>query len=285
MKILGLVLSMVLILTGCNRDRAGDSSDGPDGRDATDASPTATAEAESAGPDAAPAQGPSPAAPPAQAAQGKPLESQAVQPAAAGSYIYDETGTRSFGGCGPDGPPPSPTSLRIDPANGDRQQGIRDRRSADGQGMVVTTILEYRTDGIYLVYLRQEQQTPAGPSVSEFEPTPPVLAMPARPTQGQSWQFSLTSKDEKIQVEASNTIEALDEEVAAGGGTAKGTRVKRTTRATGQSILGPIDITENAVSWVASRLIVKEVSDSSGTVGTCRIQSHIEAVIRSTSPS
>ena len=285
MKLLGLVLSMVLMLTGCNRDRAGDTSNGRDGSDAIGASPTATAEAESPGPDAEPAQGPSPAAPPAQAAQGKPLESQAVQPAAPGSYLYDESGTRSFGGCGPDGPPPSPTSLRIDPANGDRQQGIRDRRSADGQGMVVTTILEYRTDGVYLVYLRQEQQTPAGPSVNEFEPNPPVLAMPARPTQGQSWQFSLTSKDGKIQVEASNTIEALDEEVAAAGGSTKATRVRRTTRATGQSILGPIDITENAVSWVASRLIVKEVSDSSGTVGTCRIQSHVEAVIRSTSPS
>lgn len=285
MKVLGLVLSMVLMLTGCNRDRTADNSDRPDGSDATVASPTATAEAESPGSDAAPAQGPSPAAPPPQAAQGKPLQSEAVQPAAPGSYLYDESGTRSFGGCGPDGPPPTPTSLRVDPANGDRQQSVRDRRSPEGQGMVVTTVLEYRSDGTYLVYLRQEQQTPAGPSVSEFEPNPPVLALPARPTKGQSWQFSLTSKDGKIQVEASNTIEALDEEVAAGGGRPKATRVKRTTRATGQSILGPVDITENAVSWVASRLIVKEVSDSSGTVGTCRIESHIEAVIRSTSPS
>lgn len=226
----------------------------------------------------------SPSAPPPQATQGKPLEPQAVQPAAPGSYLYDETGTRTFGGCGPDGPPPSPSSFKVDPASGNRQQGVRDRRGSDGQGQVITTILEYRTDGVYLAYLKQEQQTPAGPAITEFEPNPPVLAMPAKPTQGQSWQFSMTSKDGKVKSDTTNTIEALEEEVGTGGGNVRATRVRRTTRATGQTILGAVDLTDNTVSWVGSRIVVKEVSDVSGTVGTCRIQSHIESVIRSTNP-
>lgn len=278
---------MVLVLLIGAAAGCGDDENRTESRRGDKATPTETATNSAEGSTQGPGAGAgavSPAAPPPQATHGKPLEPQAVQPAAPGSYLYDESGTRTFGGCGPDGPPPSPTSFKVDPASGNRQQGVRDRRGSDGQGQVITTILEYRTDGVYLAYLKQEQQTPAGPAITEFEPNPPVLAMPAKPTKGQSWQFSMTSKDGKVKSDTTSTIEALDEDVGTGGGNVKGTRVRRTTRAIGQTLLGSVDITDNTVSWVGSRIVLKEVSDVSGTVGTCRIESHIEAVIRSTNP-
>jgi hypothetical protein len=224
-------------------------------------------------------------------AAGGALAAGAIQPTAPGNYSYNETGQNSFT-CPPTPaqtqPAPSPTGLKVDSANGNRQRSVRDRRASNGQGIVITQDYEFRPDGIYLVYLRQEQSTPVGTDTSEFEPNPPVLVLPKSPKQGQSWAFTLTSKDGRIKVEISNTIETPEENVTvANGSTSPSVRLKSTRHATGASNLGQIDITENATIWASlrDRLIPKQISDVNGTVGTCTTSGHVEQLINSTSPS
>ena len=285
MRRLGAVsFCLVLLVAGCGDKKAATSSKksptpsvaaspSPSPQPAAAASPTRAAQGR-----AAPA-----------AAPGAPLQSGSLQPTAPGNYSYNESGQATLN-CGTPQtqPAPSPTSLRIDPANGNRQRSVRDRRRPNGQGIVITQDFEFRPDGFYLAYLHQQQSTPIGSDTSEFEPNPPVLAMPRSPKQGQSWNFSLTSKDGRIKVDISNTVEAVEEGVTlANGTTAPASRVKSNRHATGQSNLGGIDITENTTLWVSlrDRLIVKQISDTNGTVGVCTTTSHIEELISSTTPS
>lgn len=223
--------------------------------------------------------------------KGSPLAPDALRPADPGRYTFDETGIRKLG-CAPDEKPATPTTLDADPADTDRQQSVRDQRyPSDGHGTVSSSVLEFRKDGVYLAHLRQEQTFPllGGPFVTEFEPSPPVLVFPADPKAGQTWSFTLKSKDGKVTVESSNTLESVSDAVPLGGGaTIAAMKVRGTSHITGQSQLGPLDITDRTVTWISvqARLIVKTIADTSGTAGTCRFDgTHIEAVVRSTTPA
>lgn len=222
--------------------------------------------------------------------KGSPLAPDALRPADPGRYTFDETGIRKLG-CVPDEKPATPTTLDVDPADGDRQQSVRDQRyPSDGHGVVGSSVLEFRKDGVYLAHLRQEQTFPLlGTFVTEFEPSPPVLVFPADPKAGQTWSFTLKSKDGKVTVESSNTLESVSDGVPLGGGAnIQAMKVRGTSHITGQSELGPLDITDRTVTWISvqARLIVKTIADTSGTAGTCRFDgTHIEAVVRSVTPA
>jgi hypothetical protein len=275
-----------LVAAGCGDKKASTSSKkSPAPTTAATASPPPAPAAAAASPARSAAQGRSAPA----AAPGAPLQSGSLQPTAPGNYSFNESGEATIN-CGTPQtqPAPSPTSLKVDAANGNRQRSTRDRRRSNGQGIVIIQDFEFRPDGFYLAYMHQQQSTPIGNDTSEFEPNPPVLAMPRSPKGGQSWQFSLSSKDGRIKVDVSNTVEAVEEPVTlANGSTAPASRVKSTRHATGQSNLGAIDITENTTLWVSlrDRLIVKQISDTNGTVGVCTTNSHIEELISSTTPS
>jgi hypothetical protein len=287
-KVLASMAVLALLAVGCDRTTESQEAEispvpspiqqeeSPD----PGGSPEPAAEGEGA----AGRQASSPAPPPKRSA---PLAAQAVRPPAPGAYLYDEEGTRSAGTCGEDGPPPTPTALDVQRGNGSRQRTVWDRTDGN-DGMVVTTDLQYRPDGIFLLYLHQEQKTAVGPVTSEFQPSTPPLVMPAQPRASQRWSFTLKSKDGKLTVEVTNTIESVSERVRLGSGEAvDAVRIFRRSHARGQSLLGNVDLVEESRVWVApaARLQVRSVSDTSGTVGTCQIESHIETTLRSTKPS
>jgi hypothetical protein len=250
----------------------------------------------SASTSAAPAAQPSPTKAATQGKSGAPaaapggaLAAGAIKPTAPGGYSFNESGQATLN-CGTpqSQPAPSPTSLKVEGANGNRQRSVRDRRGSNGQGVVITQDYEFRTDGIYLAYLHQQQTTPIGQDSSEFEPNPQPLVLPKSPQGGQNWTFTLTSKDGRIKVDINNTIEAPEETVTVGnGGTSPAVRIRSVRHATGTSNLGNIDITETTTLWASlrDRLVVKQISDTNGTVGVCTTTSHIEELINSTTPS
>ena len=283
---LALLAIVSLIATGaCGKKKAASSTKSPKPTPTASAaaSPTAAAQASPTAKGAQPKGGaPAPA-------PGGALPAGAIQPTAPGSYSFNEAGQATLN-CGTPQTQqaPSPTSLKVEGANGNRQRSVRDRRGSNGQGLVITQDYEFRTDGIYLAFLHQQQSTPIGQDSSEFEPNPPVLVLPKSPQAGQTWGFSLTSKDGRIKVDVSNTIESPEETVTVGNGkTSPAVRVRSMRHATGQSNLGQIDITETATLWASlrDRLVVKQISDTKGTVGVCTTTSHIEELINSTTPS
>lgn len=288
-KILALVALLALIAAGCDRTPESEEvltspSPSPTAGEEQDRETAESPEPGEGGQGGAARPASSPAPPPRRPA---PLAAEAVKPPAPGTYTYDEEGTRSSGTCGEDGPPPTPTSLTVRAASGSTQRTVWDRTEGN-DGLVVTTDLQYRRDGIYLLYLHQEQRTPVGPVANEFEPSTPPLAMPAQPRASQRWSFTLKSKDGKVTVEVTNTIEAVSEKVRLPSGeTVDAVRIFRRSHARGQSLLGNVDLVDESRVWVAPavRLQVRSVSDTSGTVGTCKIESHIETTLRSTRSS
>lgn len=284
---LAVLAIVALISTGaCGKKKNASTTKSPTPSPAASAAASPTAAAQ-ASPAAKGTKGKSSGAP--APAPGGALAAGAIQPTAPGSYSYNESGQSSLSCPAPQSQAaPSPTGLKVDAANGNRQRSVRDRRGPNAQGVVITQDYEFRADGIYLVYLRQEQSTPIGTDTSEFEPNPPALVLPKSPKSGQSWAFSMTSKDGRIKVDISNTIEAPEETVTvANGGTTPAVRLRSTRHATGQSNLGQIDITETATIWASlrDRLIAKQISDVNGTVGTCTTTGHVEQLINSTTPS
>lgn len=277
----------VLLLSACKGEETTKKTTSSPGATATSSDGESPEAAKSAGPGSGAGKLATPSSLPA---KGQALQPEDVRPADPGTYSFDESGVRKVTGCAPDEPPATPSTLRVDPADGDRQHSIRDQRYSDGHGIVSNNVLEFRTDGVYLVQVKQTQTFPLlGTFTSEFEPSPPVQVFPANPKVGETWKFTMKSKDGKVNVESSNTLESSGEKVALGGGeNLQSARIKGTTHVTGESPLGPMDFTENTTTWVSieARLIVKTISDASGSVGTCRLDgTHIEAVLRSTTPS
>ncbi|MGH9196155.1 MAG: hypothetical protein ACRD1T_10495 [Acidimicrobiia bacterium] len=288
LRLMALFAAALLILSACNRGEekktaTGDKKSSSPGASVEPAggTPSPTAGAAGAGGQTA-----APPAPPKQ--QASPLAAAALKPIAPGNYVYDETGNRKLGGCGTDGPPPTPTSLKVEPANGSVQRTIREQTSSQG-GDVTTTDFEFRTDGIYLIYFHQEMRSPLGSRTNEFKPDPPALVFPTKPTVGKSWDYNFSSSDGNAKFDIKITIEALDQPVKIGDGReVKAVKMLRETHATGSSPqFGNFDFTDKTQSFLNTdtRLIVKEISDAAGTAGTCKIETHREAVIRSTNPA
>ena len=181
-----------------------------------------------------------------------------------------------------DQPAPTPVTLTVDPAQGNRQRSVRDQGDQGGRS---TSVLEYRADGVYLVSLSQEQP---GFGTLDFEPPQPVLALPATPTDGQRWQYVLVSKDGKYKADTTNVVEASRDQVRMGNGkTVAAVRVRSDAHITGSSTFGPVDLTATLTSWASPelRLIPKDVTDTKGSVGACKIDGHVEAVLRSGTPA
>lgn len=202
-------------------------------------------------------------------------------PATPGTYTLDNKGATHIRGCfSSDRPAPTPTPMRVDPPAGTRQQ-FAVGTSPD----TMTTILEFRADGAYLVMLRIEQ-----PQLGtiQFDANPPVLAVPARPTAGTSWKFTLVSNDGKYTAATTNRIEAVDQPVALGdGSTVTTSRLKRDVTLTGQSSFGRVNLRLITVEFddLAHSLIAKSIADTDGTVGACKVTGHVESTLRSTTPA
>ena len=208
----------------------------------------------------------------------------ATGPARPGQYLFDEKGLIKTLGClTSNQQPPSPSRLNVAPPNGNRQQIDRDQ-SGPGIGSITNLVLEYRDDGAYLVSLKQSMSVAGQSVVFDFEANPPVLTIPSRPRPGQTGGFTLTSRDGQVKIEASSRVEGLNEPVTLGSGAAANAhRLVTTSRITGTSSQGSLNVTVQRVSWYSpeSHLEIKESTDTSGTVGLCRVDFHIESLARS----
>lgn len=119
---------------------------------------------------------------------------------------------------------------------------------------------------------------------SDFQPVPPVLAVPARPQPGQGWGFMLVSTDGQVRINTSNRVESPSEPVTLGqGSVVNAVKIFTTAHVTGTSPQGSLDFTIRRTTWYArdQHLEVKEVTDTSGRVGLCTIDFHVEALARS----
>jgi hypothetical protein len=216
--------------------------------------------------------------------RGAPLESGSVRPTRSGTYTFDNVGTTKLRTCFTyDYPTPASSTLKVDPPNGNRQQAVLANDDA-----TTTTVLEYQEGGIHLAFLRQEQPTPSGDFVTEFEPVPPVLAVPASPAVGQAWSFTLVSKDGQVTTETTRRIEAVDDRVTLGDGrTMAAVRIRTDARIQGESPFGPLDLRLVSVSHQSGelRLLLRDVTDTTGKVGLCDYDSHVESTLRSSTPA
>ncbi|MGH2772553.1 MAG: hypothetical protein ACRDIU_05390 [Actinomycetota bacterium] len=205
-------------------------------------------------------------------------------PGRPGAYLFDETGFARIKGCLPlEQPAPNPTKLRVDPPAGNFQRVERDQMNAQGQGAITIADLEYRPDGIHIVYLKQSQTLLLAALPAEFRPADPPLLLPARRNLGQTWSYTLTSTDGQITADFQNVVESVGETVNfSRSGSASADRVKTTTRITGQSTQGSLDLTRTQVSWFARDpgFQVKEVVDLTGRIGLCEAEGHSEALIQ-----
>ena len=147
----------------------------------------------------------------------------------------------------------------------------------------MTAIVEFRPDGIYLVYLSQSEGILVVSTI-EFEPDKPVLFLPGRRSAGQAWSFSMTSKDGKVTVHSNNSIEQTGETISTSAGQARTTdKVRTVSHVTGQSAEGPFDVTTNAAAWYDPSVgfQIKEQSHTDGTMGPgCKVTSDLVALIQ-----
>lgn len=228
--------------------------------------------------------------------KGSPLAEGSLKPTAPGKYSADAAGVRKFRDpatsqpCFADDHPISPFATTVFAPDGGRQGSYGEARYESGFAVQTSTVLEFAPTGVSLVRLRQVQYFPGGlfpPFEAEFEPPQPVRVFPANPKAGETWSFHLDSKDNKVHVDSSNKVDGLSDDVALSSGSVKGVRLKGTSHVTGESPLGPLDLTDTTTTWVSVelRLILKTIADSTGTVGTCKVDgSHLETTLRSTSP-
>ncbi|CAN5832049.1 hypothetical protein BH23ACT12_BH23ACT12_09350 [soil metagenome] len=246
-------------------------------------SPSVPAPSPSAAPaPPAPAPRPAPAPPPPPA----PAPAQPVTgPAAPGQYIFDESGQVGTQGClVANQPPPTPTRLNVGPVNGNRQTLDRDQTGSGTVGSVSNLTLEYREDGAYVVSLRQEQRVNGQVLAFDFQTPNPQRLIPAFPQVGDTGGFSLTSSNGQVRVDAGSTVEAVNENVTLGqGATLKTVRIRTTSTIGGVSPQGSLNLQVTRTSWysVDKHIEVKDVTDTTGTVGLCRVNFHVESLARS----
>lgn len=236
-------------------------------------------------PPPSPAPAPAEPAPPPPAPQGsEPQGPPATGLAPQGTYIFDQSGSVSTSGCLTSVQEvPDTVRLSVYGPEGSRQRIVRDNLNATSVESELDLTLEYREDGAYLVSLRQSQTVALQTLEFEFRAEPPVRLIPAYPQAGETLQFNLTSPDGRVHMDSTVTVEALSEQVRLGRGAAlPAHRIRTVSKVTGTSSQGSLDVTLNRVTWYApsNHLEIKDSTDIDGTVGLCRVDSHVESLAR-----
>jgi hypothetical protein len=290
-RLLAAVIALVLLAAcGGGEDPAGEAT--PTESASPTESPSASPEAPS--PSAPPSPSPSPtrsaaprpAPPPPPGPAPAPAAAQpATGPAAPGQYVFDETGQIGTQGClVANQPAPTPTRLNVGGVNGNRQQLDRDQTGSGSVGSVSNIVLEYRDDGAYIVSLRQEQRVNGQVLAFDFQAPSPQRLIPAFPRVGETTSFALTSTNGQVRVDANSTVEAVNENVTLGQGAAlRSVKLRTTSNISGTSPQGSLNLQVTRTSWYAvdKHIEVKDVTDTTGTVGLCRVNFHVESLARS----
>ena len=286
-----VALLVVVLLAACGGEEEPARRATP--TESASASPTATAtpSPESPSPSASapaspPAAPPRPAPPrPAPAPAPAPAAAQpATGPASPGQYIFDESGAIRTEGCLiANQPPPTPTRLNVGPVNGNRQQLDRDQTGSGTVGSISNILFEYREDGAYVVSLRQEQRVNGQVLAFDFQAPNPQRLIPAFPNVGDTGGFSLTSTNGQVRVDAGSTVEAVGENVTLGqGGSTRTIKLRTTSTIGGVSPQGSLNLQVTRTSWYSmdKHIEVKDITDTTGTVGLCRVNFHVESLAR-----
>ena len=205
-------------------------------------------------------------------------------PAPPGQYVFDDAGWIRTQGClMANQAPPTPTRLNVGAVNGNRQQIDRDQTGSGNFGSITNAVFEYREDGLYLASLRQEQRVNAQTLVFDFQANPPSRILGAFPRPRDTGGFTLTSSDGRVRIDAGITVEAVDEPVTlVEGAVVRTVRLRTNSMITGTSPQGSLNLNVTRVSWYAidRHLEVQDVTDTTGTVGLCRVNSHVESRAR-----
>ena len=112
--------------------------------------------------------------------------SQALRPAAPGTYRYDTTGGSTFGASTLAFP--AVTTLVVDPPSGTRQHATRNLRDPSGNGVATEITLDYRPEGVFLLSLRLTTGFSGVTDVRDLRRLPRCSSWPPGPGRAPTWK-------------------------------------------------------------------------------------------------
>ena len=288
----GLVVLSVLALSGCG---AGRSASAPGaaapsvttpggsvpatGATGNSGAPRTTASRAGTGPTRPPAStrtpvpgsrasGPGPTAAPVSAASPSPVP--------AGLYRYDTTGSSTVsGGVSSTSPEPPVTTIRYDRPDATSQHSFQDMRDAHGNGSTTDTILDYRPDGIHLLYVKVTATYSGITQSYAFTPSPAPLVGPTGAPVGYHVSFTMSDGTTTAQV----ILDVLAHQaMSVGGSTVSTAEVRTVTHLSGQ-----VNGQSTSLSWntLDDGLAVKEQNSTDVEVGLDHFSGSYTATLQS----
>ena len=202
----------------------------------------------------------------------------ALTPAAPGTYRYDTSGQSTIGALVT--PFPAVTTLVVEAATGSTQRSTRNLRDTAGNGPVLESTFEYRSDGVYLVAFRLTATVLLITQTAELRPPTPVLFLPKDAAPGLHRELDIPS----AQGTAHLVLDVVRTERVTVGGQGVDTLVVRLGASLGGQIGGTVDFTV----WLAPvhRLWVKErfVADAATPDGAIRYRAEFDATLQRLTP-
>ena len=200
-------------------------------------------------------------------------QAPAIAPVPQGEHAYATEGQRTINGNTSD--LPKTTTLTADaPAEGVQRQA-RDLRDSDGNGTLTETDLHYRSDGVYLSYVKVTSRFQGGlTDVREFRLPRPVLIGPRGGGPGFTQSFTMEGSGTTAKV----TIEAHRwENVAVAGRQVRALLVQTDIR-----FSGSLEGYQRSTSWFWPKHLIalKEQVQTDVRNGPIRLQSNYQAQLK-----
>lgn len=191
----------------------------------------------------------------------------------AGTYDYATEGERTVSGNREQ--MPSTTTLTAETPANEEQRQIRDLRDVDGNGTITESRLLYRSEGVFLTYVKVTSKFPGGlTDVREFRLPRPELIAPRGGGPGFERSFSMKGSGTRADV----TLKAVRyEKVSAGGEDVKALVV--TTRIV---FSGALEGEQVSVAWFWPKhvMVLKEQVETDVRNGPIRLRSDYEATLK-----
>lgn len=208
----------------------------------------------------------------------KPAGSAATMtPAAAAippaTYEYATEGERTVSGNRQQ--MPSTTTLTAESPANEEQRQIRDLRDVDGNGTLTESRLLYRSDGVFLTYVKVTSKFPGGlTDVREFRLPRPQLLAPAGGGPGFQRSFSMEGSGTRADV----ALRALRYEKVRSGGEA----VKALVVTTRIVFSGALEGEQTSLAWFWPKhvMVLKERVETDVRNGPIRLRSDYEATLK-----
>lgn len=191
----------------------------------------------------------------------------------AGTHEYATQGERTVSGNRQE--MPSTTTLTAETSTGEEQRQIRDLRDANGNGTVTESRLLYRSDGVFLTYVKVTSKFPGGlTDVREFRLPRPQLLAPAGGGPGFERSFSMHGSGTRADV----SLKALRYERVRVDGRA----VTALVVATRIVFSGALEGEQVSVAWFWPEhvMVLKEQVETDVRNGPIRLQSDYEATLK-----